>query len=357
MAKTTNTYYGSTPQDLAYQIASQAGSDTELATALAFGAESESGFDPTSSGSGGVGAFGFTPPSAWGLTWGSAQQAGPSVAAILPAYQASIAGTGTPGYREYQATGAYGVPSNLTGAAQAEFVTIAAEGPEYDISELTQIAQTGRVAQYGAAAREDPTARYQAALAELSGQGVSVPSSGPSSPGHVVSVSPAQSATLSISTVTGGSAPGSSDAILTGYELTGIAPTQIGTILSSQTHQTYEEAPVGGKTPGWSWNPWTDVVHTYDDISGAVGALNIPNDIDRLFSNIRKFFESLIVRIGSVLLGLLLMGGGLLLLISAAGGSGTINVPGNARRASPAESAAAGTGGMVEDVAIVGAAA
>jgi hypothetical protein len=136
-------YGGATTADLLKQIQLQAGSNTELRNALLWGAYGESTDHPTAQGSGGGGAFGFTPLpgetwdemlARYGLTPTSIYEAGPDVtAAINSLYSGGVAGQGAGGP----------VPSNLSGLAQAEWIAISSEKPEYDIAELQQIASSG----------------------------------------------------------------------------------------------------------------------------------------------------------------------------------------------------------------------
>lgn len=101
--------------------------------AMLVGSYGESGWDPYAQGSGGGGAFGFTPPN----YPASLETAPPSkqVAAILPAYtQAQQA-----------------VPGTLTNpAAAAEYQALAAERPAGYTAELQQISATNAPTQYGA---------------------------------------------------------------------------------------------------------------------------------------------------------------------------------------------------------------
>lgn len=126
------------PDDLVAAIKGYS-SDPRIQEALLFGSYAESTWTQDASGTGGGGYFGFT-GSQWpaGITTAPAAE---QVAVIGPSYTEAVAGTSTPGQREIQATGQAGVPSNLTGAARTEFITIAAEGDYGDITDLSYIAQ------------------------------------------------------------------------------------------------------------------------------------------------------------------------------------------------------------------------
>lgn len=126
------------PSDLVAAIKGYS-ADTRIQEALLFGSYAESGWNRNSTGTGGGGFFGFT-----GSQWPAGIYYAPAatqVATIGPDYIDAVAGTGVAGARELQATGAYGVPGNLTGAARTEFITIAAEGDYGDITDLTYIAE------------------------------------------------------------------------------------------------------------------------------------------------------------------------------------------------------------------------
>lgn len=128
----------SPPSDLVAAIKGYS-KDTRIQEALLFGSYAESTWNRNSTGTGGGGFFGFT-----GSQWPAGIYYAPAatqVATIGPDYVDAVAGTGIAGARELQATGAYGVPSNLTGAARTEFITIAAEGDYGDITDLTYIAE------------------------------------------------------------------------------------------------------------------------------------------------------------------------------------------------------------------------
>lgn len=128
------------PSDLVAAIKAYS-ADPRIQEALLFGSYAESGWNRNSTGTGGGGFFGFT-----GSQWPAGIYYAPAatqVATIGPDYIDAVAGTGVAGARELKATGAYGVPSNLTGAARTEFITIAAEGDYGDITDLTYIAQHG----------------------------------------------------------------------------------------------------------------------------------------------------------------------------------------------------------------------
>lgn len=134
---------------LVSQILAQSPNQT-IASALLVGSSGESNQNPLSAspgalnsagqytGQGGYGAFGFTSSeyTSPGGTHYVPPGAPPSeqVAAILPNYIAA----------------ASQVPSNLTGAAQAEWIAIAAEAPLNDTSELATIQSTGGTTEYGA---------------------------------------------------------------------------------------------------------------------------------------------------------------------------------------------------------------
>lgn len=137
-------YTGQTSADLLKQITLQSGSDIQLRNALLWGAWGESTDHPTSQGSGGGGAFGFTPlrGESWdsmlaryGLTSTSIYQAGPDVtAAIQSLYAGGVSGQGAGG----------AVPTNLSDLALAEWEAISSEKPWGDTAELNQIAQSGQ---------------------------------------------------------------------------------------------------------------------------------------------------------------------------------------------------------------------
>lgn len=143
----------------------------EIASALLVGSYGESGQDPNSSGSGGGGAFGFTSSNYAGdATAPPAQQ----VQDILPSYIDAAAN----------------VPSNLTGAAQAEWIALNAERPvdyNYNSSgqypyyspyggESQQIAATNAPTQYGGNKSDNVAASYTSTiLPELSGESPSIP--------------------------------------------------------------------------------------------------------------------------------------------------------------------------------------
>lgn len=145
---------GYSKKDLISSILSST-SNRNLQEALLVGGMGESNLNPLSTSPGystnpimgvsGGGPFGFTPPFSKVVFNPKS-----SVAEELPQYKAALTGTGGAGATEFQATGKYGVPTNLTGAAKAEFIAIAAERPEYDTSELKQIAATNKTTTYGA---------------------------------------------------------------------------------------------------------------------------------------------------------------------------------------------------------------
>jgi hypothetical protein len=119
-------------QDLMNAILAQAGT-AQTAAALLVGSYGESGWDPFASGSGGGGAFGFTPPSypAWLETAAPATQ----VAAILPAYLANLPL----------------IPASITNpAARAEWQAIASERPLNDTTDMAEIEATNAPTTYGA---------------------------------------------------------------------------------------------------------------------------------------------------------------------------------------------------------------
>jgi hypothetical protein len=125
---TDTSYYGSSQQDIIQQIVDQSGGDVNLEEALLWGAQGESGTGSNMGSPSAGGIFGFTPPSAFGLSYEQAQQAGPAVAAILPSYQQAETG----------------VPSDLQGLARAEYIAIGGEKPAFDTAEQAQIAATGQ---------------------------------------------------------------------------------------------------------------------------------------------------------------------------------------------------------------------
>lgn len=144
-------------QQLLAAIQAQA-PNVQTEEALIVGAFGESNFNPNSSGSGGYGAFGFTSPQYTDPSSPNYVPPGASpaqqVAAILPSYEAAVAGTGTPGAREGAARAqlqSQGItPQALGGAPQAEFVALAAEGPRNVQNELESILVTGATTEYGA---------------------------------------------------------------------------------------------------------------------------------------------------------------------------------------------------------------
>jgi hypothetical protein len=132
----------------------------DVAYAMLVGSMGESNQDPSSSGSGGGGAFGFTPPNypASLETAPPAQQ----VAAILPSYVAA----------------AQQIPSTVTNpAARAEWIAIAAERPlgytGLHSGELGQIESTNAPTTYGANSSLDVQSAYQTASQEASQGGYS----------------------------------------------------------------------------------------------------------------------------------------------------------------------------------------
>lgn len=120
-------------QQLWQAIAKQAPTRVVQA-ALLVGSYGESGWNPEATSPGAYGAFQFTPPGSYGP--GSVVGASPAaqVAAILPSYV------------EWAAR----VPAHLTGAAQAEWVALGAERPEYYDRDQATIEQTGTPTTYGA---------------------------------------------------------------------------------------------------------------------------------------------------------------------------------------------------------------
>jgi hypothetical protein len=125
--------YPPNTQLLFLAIAAATPGNKELQRALLVGSYGESGWDPFDSGSGGGGAFGFTPPS----YPASLETAPPSeqVAAILPAYQSA----------QTQC------PSSITNpAARAQWIAIAGERPEFDTAEMATIERTNAPTTYGA---------------------------------------------------------------------------------------------------------------------------------------------------------------------------------------------------------------
>lgn len=137
-------YSGQSTQDLLRQIQLQAGSNTDLRNALLWGAYGESTDHPTAQGSGGGGAFGFTPLpgeswesmlSRYGLNDQTIYEAGPDVtAAIQSLYAGGVSGQGAGGP----------VPTNLGTIALAEWEAISSEKPWGDIAEMQQIASSGQ---------------------------------------------------------------------------------------------------------------------------------------------------------------------------------------------------------------------
>lgn len=105
----------------------------QLQQALLVGSYGESGWDPYASGSGGGGAFGFTPPSY--PAWLETAPPDVQVNAILPAYKIAQSQ----------------LPSSITNpAAQAEWIAIAAERPEYDTLRMSMIVLLNYPTIYGA---------------------------------------------------------------------------------------------------------------------------------------------------------------------------------------------------------------
>lgn len=145
---------GYSKQNLINSILSST-SDRRLQEALLVGGTGESNLNPLSTSPGyltnpimgvsGGGGFGFTPPFSKVVF-----DPKTSVAQELPQYQQALAGTGGAGATEKQALGGSGVPQWLTGAAKSEFIAIAAERPQNDISELRTIAATNKTTTYGA---------------------------------------------------------------------------------------------------------------------------------------------------------------------------------------------------------------
>jgi hypothetical protein len=153
---------------LVAQILAQA-PNQDVAMAMLFGSTGESNQSPTSSGSGGGGAFGFTPPSypAWLETASPEQQ----VAAILPSYVAA----------------AQQIPNTVTNpSARAEWIAIAAERPlgytGFHSGELGQIEANNAPSEYGANASLNAQQTYQQAVQEMQQGGKTVPSSGGTPP-------------------------------------------------------------------------------------------------------------------------------------------------------------------------------
>ena len=145
-----------TSEDLVNQILAQAPSP-EVALAMLFGSQSESGQNPTKNAGGGYGAFQFTPPSAWTdpntglpLTPSEADNPADAVATILPSYESA----------------AQVAPSYLTGAPLAEWIALNAELPSNYQAEAGQIANTSQTTTYGAATKENPQANYAKAVDE-----------------------------------------------------------------------------------------------------------------------------------------------------------------------------------------------
>lgn len=145
-----------TTEDLVNQILAQAPSP-EVALAMLFGSQSESGQNPTKNAGGGYGAFQFTPPSAWTdpntglpLTSSEADNPADAVATILPSYESA----------------AQVAPSYLTGAPLAEWIALNAELPSNYQAESGQIANTSQTTTYGAATKENPQANYAKAVDE-----------------------------------------------------------------------------------------------------------------------------------------------------------------------------------------------
>jgi hypothetical protein len=174
----------SPPQDLVSAIKGYS-KDTRVQEALLFGAFGEStwvnapGPPPNRWG----GYFGFTPPNYSSTLWTA--PATEQVAAIGPSYLDAIAGTGTPGWRESQAGFTPGVPPNIGGAALAEYLTIAAEGPEYDYAEMQSIVGSNQPAsQYGANTGVTPSVAVSAynQIQQSLGTGSAAPATGDSPP-------------------------------------------------------------------------------------------------------------------------------------------------------------------------------
>jgi hypothetical protein len=153
---------------LVAQILAQA-PNQDVAMAMLFGSTGESNQSPTSSGSGGGGAFGFTPPSypAWLETASPEQQ----VAAILPSYVAA----------------AQQIPGTVSNpAARAEWIAIAAERPlgftGFHSGELGTIEANNAPTEYGANSSLNGQATYQQILQEYQQGNGGVPSSGGTPP-------------------------------------------------------------------------------------------------------------------------------------------------------------------------------
>lgn len=122
-----------TPTEELFQAIANQAPDQQTQLAMLVGSYGESTWDPYAQGSGGGGAFGFTPPNypAADETATPSQQ----VRAILPAYQNA----------ESQ------VPSTVTNpAAAAEYQALAAEKPRGMSKELAKIAATNQPTNYGA---------------------------------------------------------------------------------------------------------------------------------------------------------------------------------------------------------------
>ena len=187
-----------TPNSDLLSAIQNATSDTTLQEALLFGAYGESGWAPNSGTPAAGGYWGFTAPYYDSATLWDAP-ASQQVAAILPSYQ-----------NQEQ-----NIPSNLSGAAAAEYLALGAEAPAFStpatikaypttvqggteyqlgysytpgvpippggISEQEVIAQTGQTTQYGANAGFDPSGLYSTitnALGVPNGQGSNLNGSG-----------------------------------------------------------------------------------------------------------------------------------------------------------------------------------
>jgi hypothetical protein len=309
VANNTSSYYGSDTASLIDQIVAQSGGDTTLEAALLWGAQGESGQIGTAGTPSAGGFFGFTPPSAYGLSWAQAQEAGPAVAAILPHYQEA----------ETQA------PNTLSGLALAEWIAIGGESPAFDSQEQAQIAQTGMPltsdpyhwpgGDYGGTYVAANNFTYGENTDPTIGSVVSKEAAQIGAGQFTAGGIPAQGNPANAETPAGAAQLAKSESARAAGSPSG-SSTAIGQAIDAQMNPklTLESTTKNGSTGGgWSWDPITDLEHIYDDASSGLAA--IPNDLDRLATNAWKIILASLIRVGLVILGLALVAAGIYFLM------------------------------------------
>ena len=143
------------PQSLATAVQAEAPGNTELQQALLFGAYGESGWGANMGSPSAGGYYGFTPPSAFGITFAQAQDPTTATAAILPSYQ------------RVQAAG---VPSSITNPeARAEWIALNAEQPA-GVDPSNPSVQTGTSAQEQAQIQSSNQPTYYGQNTSFTGQ-------------------------------------------------------------------------------------------------------------------------------------------------------------------------------------------